>query len=376
MPPLPIVTAFADLPDPRRETKNKLHALADILTIAVCAVISGAEGWEAIAEYGRRKEAFFRRFLALENGIPSHDTFYNVFRALEPDAFALRFGAWMRAACEEAGLVPIAIDGKSARRARRDNATGCLCLVSAWATANHVTLAQKVVPDGTSEIGVIPELLRTLDLAGAIVTMDAAGCQVENAATIRGHDGHYVLAVKGNQPGLQAAVQGVVARACAAEFAGVVCDRHEETGAEHGRVEERYTTVIYDPVGLPADWADVAAVVVVGREREIGAVNSSTTHYFVTSHAGTAAELAGLIRGHWGIENGLHWVLDVAFREDESRTQDLNAGSNLALLRRVAVSLLKRVEAKGSIHTRRLMAGWDDAFLLKVLKGFPTESSA
>jgi predicted transposase YbfD/YdcC len=302
MPPLQIATAFADVPDPRRVTKNKLHALVDILTITVCAILGGADGWEAIAEYGRRKEAFFRRFPTLAHGIPSHDTFYNVFRALDPDAFAERFGAWMAAACEGTGLIPIAIDGKSARRA---NATGCLCVVSAWATANQLTLGQKVVPDGTSEIGVIPDLLPTLDLAGAIVTIDAAGCQVENAATIRDQGGHYLLAVKGNQPGLHAAVRGVVERACAAEFVGMGCDRHGAADAGHGRVEERYTTVLYDPVGLPADWPDVAAVVVVGREREVGGVNASTAHYYVISHPGTAAELAGLVRGHWGIENGL-----------------------------------------------------------------------
>ena len=198
--PLPITTVFADLPDPRVETANKLHALTDILTIAVCAVIGGAEGWEQIAEYGRRKEVFFRRFLGLANGIPSHDTFYRVFAALDPDAFAGRFGRWMAAACEGTGLIPVAVDGKSARRAKRANATGCLCVVSAWATANRLTLGQVVVPDGTSEIGVIPDLLRTLDLSGAIVTIDAAGCRVENAGVIRGQGGHDLLAVKGNQP--------------------------------------------------------------------------------------------------------------------------------------------------------------------------------
>ena len=374
--PLPIATVFADLPDPRVETANKLHALSDILTIAVCAVIGGADGWEQIAEYGRRKEAFFRRFLPLTNGIPSHDTFYRVFAALDPDAFAQRFGRWMAAACDGAGLTPIAIDGKSARRATRANATGCLCVVSAWATANRLTLGQVVVPDGTSEIGVIPDRLRTLDLSGAIVTIDAAGCQVANAEIIREQEGHYLLAVKGNQPTLRDAVRAVFEAACEADFGGVRFDTHEAVGDAHGRVEERYTTVLYDPVGLPPNWPGVAAVVLVGREREVRGANTSTAHYYLTSHAGTAAELGELVRGHWGIENGRHWVLDVAFREDESRTRDLNAGANLALLRRVAVSLLKRAPAKGSIHTRRLMAAWDDEFLLKVLHGIPADNSA
>lgn len=365
MPALPITTVFDDLPDPRRDTKNKRHALTDILTIAVCAVISGAEGWEQIAAYGRRKEAFLRRFLALPNGIPSHDTFYRVFTALDPAAFAERFGRWMAAACASTGLVPIAVDGKAARRAQRANATGCLSVVSAWATANRLTLGQVAVPADTNEIGVIPELLRTLDLAGAIVTIDAAGCQTANATLIREQQGHYLLAVKGNQPTLEAAVQALFAQACVTDFAGVRHDRHATVEDGHGRHEERYVTVIYDPVGLPADWPDVAAVVQVGRERTVGGANTSTAHYYLSSHAGTAAEIAGLIRGHWGIENGLHWVLDVAFREDESRTCDATAGANLALLRRVAVSLLKRVTAKGSIQTRRLMAAWDDEFLLQ-----------
>src|SRR5688572_13199657 len=175
--PLPITRVFADLPDPRRETDNKRHLLVDILTIAVCAVIGGAETWDAIAEYGRTKEAFFRRFLTLPHGIPSHDTFARVFAKLDPQAFAQRVGRWMAAACAATGLVPIAVDGKSARRAKQNTATGCLHLVSAWATANRLTLGQVAVPDGTNEIGMIPELLRTLELAGAIVTLDAAGCQ-------------------------------------------------------------------------------------------------------------------------------------------------------------------------------------------------------
>src|SRR4051794_9362612 len=184
--PLPLITVFRDLPDPRITTANTRHALVDILAIAVCAIISGANGWEQIAEYGRRKEPFFRRFLTLGNGIPSHDTFYRVFTRLRPAAFAERFATWMAAACEGTGLIPIpiALDGKSARRAKRVHATGCLHVVSAWATENRLTLGQVVVPDGTNEIGVIPGLLRVLDLAGAIVTMDAAGCQTESRGSV------------------------------------------------------------------------------------------------------------------------------------------------------------------------------------------------
>jgi predicted transposase YbfD/YdcC len=274
--PLAITDVFADLPDPRLD-RNKRHHLTDILTIALCALLCGANTWEQIAAYGLAKQDWFRRFLPLANGIPSHDTFYRVFTALDPKAFAERLGRWMAAACEAAGLIPIAIDGKSARRAKRDTATGCLHLVSAWAAENGLTLGQVAVPDGSNEIAVIPELLRTLELAGALVTIDAAGCQTENARLIREGGGHYLLATKGNQPALEAAVQAVFDRACAAGFEGVRHDSHASVEDGHGRHEERYVTVIHDPVGLPAGWPDAAAVVQVGREREAGGKNTGTT---------------------------------------------------------------------------------------------------
>jgi predicted transposase YbfD/YdcC len=369
MPPLPLTAVFDDLPDPRRETANKLHALTDILAIATCAVIGGAESWEAIAEYGRTKADFFRRFLPLDNGIPSPDTFERVFAKLAPGAFARAFGRWMAGACEATGLVPIAIDGKSARGAKKNTATGCLTVVSAWATENRLTLGQVAVPDGSNEIGVIPELLRTLDLAGAIVTIDAAGCQVENAEIIRGQGGHYLLAVKDNQPTLRAAAERVVEAAGAADFAGVSCG--EEVDDAHGRHEERYVSVFGTPPGIPADWPDVAAVVQVIRERDVGGERTCTAHYYLTSYAGTAAEMAAFVRGHWGIENGLHWVLDVVFREDDSRVRAGHAGENLAMVRRAAVALLRRAPGTGTTPTKRLKAGWDDDYLLQVLQGIP-----
>jgi predicted transposase YbfD/YdcC len=371
MPPLPLTDVFTDLPDPRRDTRNKLHRLTDVLVITTCAVIGGAETWEAIAEYGRTKEPFFRRFLPLENGIPSPDTFERVFAKLDPGAFARAFGRWMASACEATGPVPIAIDGESARAAKRDTATGCLHVVTAWATENRLVLGTASVPDGSNEIAAIPELLRVLDLTGALVTIDAAGCQVENARIIRQREGHYLLAVKDNQPTLRAAVEAVIGRACEADFEGVRCDGHESDEDGRGRHEERYATVVYGPDGLPAEWPDVAAVVQVNREREVGGERTVTSHYYIASHAGTAADFARWVRGHWGIENGLHWVLDVVFREDRSRIRAENAGANLAMIRRVAVSLLRRAPGKGSGVTKRLKAGWDDNYLLQVMQGIP-----
>jgi predicted transposase YbfD/YdcC len=366
--PLPLATVFADLPDPRIDTANKLHKLTDILVIATCAVIAGADGWEQVAEYGRSKEAFFRRFLELKNGIPSHDTFERVFAKLDPEAFADRFGRWMAALCESAGLVHVAIDGKSARRSPKGTFSGCLHLVEAWAVENRLILGQRSVPDGGHEITTIPDLLAALDLKGAVVTFDAAGCQKAVVEQIRAQGGDYVVCVKGNQKGLRDAVAGVFERAGEAAFVG--CDMASEVGEGHGRVEERYVTVVQDPDGLPGGWADVGAVALVCRERQVrGKANAGAAWYYLTSLRTSADVLAGYIRNHWGIENGLHWCLDVAFREDESRTRAGHAGANLGLLRRVALSLLKRAGTKGSIQTRRMKAAWDDEYLLRVLQG-------
>jgi predicted transposase YbfD/YdcC len=373
--PLSLTTVFADLPDPRIETANKLHKLTDILVIATCAVIAGADGWEEIAEYGRTKETFFRRFLGLPNGIPSHDTFERVFAKLDPDAFADRFGRWMAELCEATGLAHVAIDGKSARGSAKDTFTGCLHLVSAWAVESRLILGQRSVPEGGHEITTIPELLGALDLAGAVVTLDAAGCQKATVAQIRKQGGEYVVCVKGNQKGLRDAVADVFERAGDAGFAG--CDMAREVGAAHGRSEERYVTVVQDPEGLPDGWKDVGAVVLVCRERQVkGQENEGTARYYITSLRVGASVLAGYIRGHWGIENGLHWVLDVSFREDGSRTRAGHAAANLGMLRRVALSLLKRTKTKGSIQTRRKKAGWDDDYLLQVLQGITAKDSA
>ena len=211
--PLPLTTVFADLPDPRMETANTLHTLVDILVIATCAVIGGADGWEEIAEYGRAKEPFFRRFLELPNGIPSHDTFERVFIKLAPDAFADRFGRWMKAACASTGWVHVAVDGKSARRSAKDTFTGCWHVVSAWAVENRLILGARCVPDGGHEITTIPDLLAALDSAGAVVTIDAAGCRTEIVRQIRNRGGDDVVTVKGNPPALHAAIRGAFEQA-------------------------------------------------------------------------------------------------------------------------------------------------------------------
>src|SRR5262245_49801686 len=360
---------FADLPDPRVD-RTKKHTLGDILAITLCAVIAGADSWEEVEQFGEAKHDWLKRFLALPNGVPSHDTFGRVFARLDPQAFGKCVADWMGAVCEAAGLKHIAVDGKAVRSAPRNTFSGCLHLVSAWATENRLILGQQAVADGSHEIAAIPELLRVLDLAGALVTIDAAGCQVEIARQVREQGGHYLLTVKGNQPTLHDALRALFERALDDDFAGLRHDTHEATEEGHGRREWRCVSVIYDPPGLPAGWADVAAAVLVTRQRRVGGEEEWGAHGYLTSLAGTAEELAGYIRGHWGIENGLHWVLDVAFREDANRTRAGHAGANLGLVRRVAASLLSQDGARGSIKAKRFNAALDDSYLLRVLQGF------
>lgn len=358
---------FAGVPDPRRD-RTKKHALADILGVALCAVICGADSFEEVERFGDARVDWLRRYFPLANGIPSHDTFNRVFAALDRTAFAAGFGAWMAALSPASGLRPIAIDGKACRASSGDTFSGCLHLVSAWATENGLILGQEAVPDGGHEITTIPALLRALDLNGAVVTTDAAGCQKAIVGQIREQGGDYVVCVKGNQQALHRACVAALERAGETEFAG--CDMSASVEDGHGRHEERYVTVIPNPEGLPGGWADVAAVVVVGREREVNGRNASTCHFYLSSLRGGAAELGRYIRGHWGVENGLHWCLDVAFREDQNRTRDTNAGANLGVVRRVAASLLKQDKGKGSIKAKRLNAAWNPDYLEQVLHGF------
>jgi predicted transposase YbfD/YdcC len=366
-PTIRFTSYFADLPDPR-VNRTKKHRLDDILGITLCAVICGADSFEEIERFGDARHDWLKRFLALPHGIPSHDTFNRVLAALDRKQFAACFGRWMAELCVATGLRPIAVDGKAVRSAPGDTFSGCLHLVSAWATENGLILGQEAVADGSHEIAAIPELLKVLDLSGALVTIDAAGCQKEIARQIREQKGDYLLAVKGNQPALQRAVHAAFDRAGGNGFRG--CDMASAVEDGHGRHEERYVTVIADPEGLPDEWADVGAVVMVGREREAAGKNTSAVHYYITSLRGTAEQLAGYVRGHWGVENGLHWCLDVSFREDANRTRDRNAGANLGVVRRVAASLLKQDKGRGSIKGKRFGAALDQTYLERVLRGF------
>jgi predicted transposase YbfD/YdcC len=369
-PALSIRTHFAELPDPRIE-RSRLHNLLDIVVIAMCAVIAGAEGWEDIAKYGLAKYDWLITFLDLPNGIPSPDTFRRVFCCLDPAAFQECFQRWIAALSAGLGLKRVAIDGKTLRRSF-DRGTGktALHLVSAWATEQHLVLGQVAVDTKSNEITAIPKLLELLEVSGAMVTIDAMGCQKEIAAKIRAGGGDYVLSVKDNQPHLLADIERCFAEGFKIDFTGLEYSYHEETCRAHGRVETHSVATILHPEGIrdQALWKDLTAITMVGSERqETGKETTYEVRYYIGSKVAKAATYAGAIRGHWGIENGLHWVLDMSFDEDQCRMRADHSAENFALLRRLALSLLKQHPRKGSIRGKRLQSGWDDQFLVEVL---------
>jgi predicted transposase YbfD/YdcC len=356
---------FADVPDPRHPSFREHHLLGDILVIALSAVLAGARSWEGIAEFGRSKEAWLRSLgLKLPNGIPSHDTFNRLFADLAPVAFQDAFTSWINGVCQALGVLRyIPIDGQTLRGTRGPDGT-CLHLVSAWASEHRLTLAQVAVQDKSNEITAIPKVLALLDLRGALVSIDAIGCQKSIAAQIREGGGDYLLAVKDNQPTLFADVEDCFLRAYEEDFAQVKHERFTTQETGHARTEERVSTVIYEPSGLrtQAEWVDLKAIVQVIRRRRVGDKESDEVSYYISSRAASAEVLAEGIRAHGGIENGQHWSLDVLFAEDRCRTRHKNAAENLAWLRKVALGLFRHDGTKGSVPTKQLRAALDDEY--------------
>ncbi len=375
---LPRITDhFADLRDPR-VARTTRHALLDLVAIAVCGVICGADSWVEIEAFGSAKLAWLRSFLALPGGIPSHDTFGRVFAALDPTQFERCFLGWVRALAEETADAPagqvIAVDGKTLRRSHdRLAGRGPLHLVSAWATANGVALGQLRVADHANEIVALPQLLETLVLDGAIVTIDAIGCQTAVARTIVDGRADYVLALKGNQPATLRAVVDLFADARATGFDHLSHDAAKTVDKGHGRLETRRCWAVSDAAFLayldPAGrWPGLRSVVLVEAERRVATTTSREARYYLSSLPADAARLNAVIRAHWAIENQLHWVLDIAFREDESRVRAGHAAQNLAVLRRLALNLLRRERTSTvGIKAKRLKAGWDESYLLSLL---------
>jgi predicted transposase YbfD/YdcC len=368
-PSLALGHHFRDLPDPR--TGPCTHDLLDIITITICAVICGQHTWTDIELYGETHHDWLQTFLRLPNGIPSHDTFRYVFSRLDPLAFQQCFGSWISALSQATDLKLIAVDGKALRDSLdRAHGKAALHLVSAWATENHLTLGQVATDAKSNEITAIPRLLALLDLAGAIVTIDAMGCQKDIAAQVREAGADYLLAVKENQPRLLEDIQAAVANHC---------DRPADTGGAnwfetvdvgHGRKEVRTYTLLTDVSGIRDRelWPGLCGIGVAVSERTVGGQTSTEIRYYIGSWQGPVQQYARAIRGHWGIENGLHWVLDVLFREDHSRSRPEHGAENLAWLRRMAVSLLRNdTTCERSLRQKSIKALCDHEFLLRLL---------
>lgn len=375
-----LLEAFSGLPDPRREHPNKLHKLIDIVVIAVCATIAKCEGWEEMEDYGKEKEAFFKKFLELPNGIPSHDTFNRVFSVLSPLAWQSCFVSWMRGRSELSQEQLVAIDGKTLRGSKssgsgkRDDAKGALELVTAWMGENQLVLAQLAVPEGSNEIAVIPDLLEALDLKGATVTIDAIGCQKEIAEKIVEQGGEYLLALKANQKTLFNAVQDLFADQ---RKQGVALDKAETLDIAHGREERRSCWVIHnihtiEQLNLAGcdltAWQGLNSLVMIESHTIRQGKTSWNKRWFLSSLKCSAKEALSKARQHWSIENQQHYPLDVVFHEDASRTRKGFAAQNLAALRRLCLNLLNLDPTpKLSKRRKRLKALLDDSFLLSLL---------
>jgi predicted transposase YbfD/YdcC len=368
---LALVECFLEIVDPRIE-RTKRHLLSDILTLAVLAVIAGAEGWEDIEEFGHSKHAWLKQYLSLPNGIPSHDTIGRVFRSLKPGEFNAALSQWMQTLHEQLGFQQIAIDGKTLRRSHdRSSLRGALHLVSAWSVANQFVLGQEATDAKSNEITAIPKLLQMLELKGAIVTIDAMGCQKEIAARIVDGGGDYILAVKDNQPTLHAALSDYFLHLHETDFADCQVRRQITLDDGHGRQERRTYYVTALPESMQSfgdDWKKLSsigqAINITFRDgREVADVR-----YFILSLPPQVKRFAAAVRGHWGIENCLHWTLDMTFREDESRIRKDHGPENLATIRRAALGLVKQDKSKGSVKKKRKRAGWNNDALLTIVQ--------
>jgi predicted transposase YbfD/YdcC len=365
-----ILGYFARIPDPRVD-RTRHHSLTDILTLSLCAVICGADSFCAIETYGRARADWLRTFIGLEAGIPTHDTLGRVFAALNSDALAEAFRRWILAVARLTKGEVVAIDGKTLRRSFQDAGSHAFVhMVSAWATNNHLVLGQVKTEEKSNEITAIPRLLKLLDIKGCLVTIDAMGCQKQITADIRSAEADYLLAVKENQPTLHAEVAAIFEH-CRRSPTELDIDFHQTRDTGHGRTEVRrcWTTNMVESISQCQEWKGLSSLVLVESDRTVAGHTSTECRYYISSQNNLAAKTAlDAARKHWGIENELHWTLDVTFREDDSRIRAGNAAQNFAVMRHISLNLLKSVQdCKLSIRLRRMRAAWDQDFILQVL---------
>ena len=364
---------FASLPDPRIE-RHRWHKLSDIVVIAVCAVLCGAESYPAIEDFGQEREEWLRQFLELPAGIPSHDTFNRVFRLLDPVQFQGCFLRWMQAVAEVTAGEVVALDGKALRRSfEKGTAKRAIHMVSAWASENGVVLGQRKVDTKSNEITAIPALLELLALKGCIVTNDAMGCQRASAQKIVEQGADYVLALKGNQPTLEQAVERFFVSGPEAEAHRTASDFSEQAEQGHGRVETRCAWISADLEAevQAAAWPGLRSIGMVEATRTVAGETSVEHRFYLTSLPPAAAQFAQAVRKHWGIENQLHWTLDVTFREDQSRLRTGHGAENFAVLRHIALNLLRQEPSTKSLPRKRLACALNPDYLLQVLLGEP-----
>jgi len=374
-----ILDYFRPLED-TRSAINRKHLLGDLIVISICAVIAGADGPKAIGIWALSNEAWLLQQLELPHGIPSHDTIGRLLALLRPEAFQTCFRKWIDAMTEPASqdLIKtepspqkvIAIDGKALRRSHdRKNKLGALFLVSAWSVENGVSLGQLATEAKSNEITAIPELIENIDVSGAIVTIDAAGCQKNIASQVIDGGGDYIFSLKGNQGHFHKAVAKWFSDQITNNFVNVTVRKYQETLKGHGRTDVLTYYHCNVPAGIPgrSQWKGLRTIGVAIRESRQGDEVTREVRYFICSIRMSVKRFARAVRGHWAIENTLHWCLDVTFREDESRLRDRHAANNLAWLKRFAISLLKQIDDKESIAMRRRMAGWNPEYLSQVL---------
>lgn len=360
-----IIHHFSTIEDPR-VNRQKRHQLQDIFFISICAMICGADNWVAIEEFGLAKEEWFTELLGLEHGIPSHDTFGEVYAAIDTDHFSVCFSRWIADLANLTEGEVIAIDGKCLRRSLdKASKKAAIYMVSAWAQQNNLVLGQVKVDDKSNEITAIPKLLSRLDIAGAVITIDAMGCQKKIAEQIKRQGGDYVFSLKGNQGNLHDDVKTFFTSSLSPTVACVSYD------GDHGRIETRSIRATDDIAWLQErhDWKSLQSIIAVTAKREIDNKVTEETRYFISSlEANDPKRLERVVRAHWSVENNLHWVLDIAFDEDSNRTRKGHSAANLAVIRHIALNLIKaEKKSKVGVKIKRLKAGWDNDYLLRIL---------